>query len=290
MPKYYYRDPKKGQKKRPQIVLIAIAIAAIVVAALALLLTGNDEEPAGESSSPSPSTTLAPSSTEFEPAPTSSPEITVYPQEPKQTSSGTQIETIRPAQPSVFYNTLYEANIRIDERPESYLISCDLLLRYKNRTQTEQYALYLKLIPNFYEKDSVGINELSVNGMQAYFSLNESRTTLMIPFTSELLPDEGISVYVSFTVNISKTDSPFINAGELDLSYILPMVAKTNSIGEWNTANTNLVNYRMTYKVDGNVLIHCPEGMVVSGANLAQEHGFLLSFKGVNSFEIKIEA
>lgn len=286
MPKYYYRNPKKSQKKRPLIIILIAIAAAIVAAALVFLLINNDGTIPEELPSPSPNMTITPTATEFEPTPTLAPETTALPNE---TPDDTQLETLRPAQPSAFYNTLYEAEIHIDEQPNAYVINCDLLLRYKNRTQTEQYALYLKLIPNFYAQDSVSIEELSVNGMQAYFSLNEAKTTLMIPFTSELLPDEGVSVYMNFTVNLSKSDSPFISAEELDLSYILPMVAKTNSRGEWNTADTGLTNYRMTFKADGNVLIHCPEGMTVVGAEAVEGSAFSLVLSGAGRFEIMVQ-
>ncbi len=139
---------------------------------------------------------------EVTPAPTATPE---------PTSEPTPEPTIYIPRPEV---NVYTAKLT---RQES-IMQGSLRVHYLNNTSDTVFAVPFHLYPNSITPGVLKVQELSLDGKKAYFTIEED--LLNVPLAVELAPDEDCVIYMEFTIDMYLGD--YGRDGRLP--YILPAV------------------------------------------------------------------
>lgn len=262
-------SPRRRRKRIRRLLIAGIALLCAVLAAL-FWVKRRKAKPA---SAPAPMNTTGASIAQQTAAPTAPP--TSVPTAVPSTAP-TAVPTATPEAPSTpkptlvlspskLARSLYQGSLAISEGQAKGALS----LTYVNNGTDTLYALYLHLYPNTQVPGSLAIDAVSLNGIQAYYTLEGEGALLRIPLLNELRPGEAARVYLRFSVKIPKYGFGLALAGSntLPLLCIFPTAAvyENGWITE-ATAEPSRVDYAPL--ADWRLLINSERTPTLTGGNM----------------------
>lgn len=162
---------------------------------------------------------------ETAPLPTTAAPQTVTPAaapSPSPTAPRTPLPTL-PLRPSQLPRSLYQGSLSITEEQAEGALS----LTYVNNGAETLYSLYLHLYPNTQVPGSLTIEAVSLDGVQAYYMLEDEGTRLCVPLVTELRSGEAARLFLRFMVKIPKYGFglALAGSGSLPLLCVFPTAA-----------------------------------------------------------------
>ncbi|MCE5236248.1 MAG: M1 family metallopeptidase [Eubacteriales bacterium] len=135
------------------------------------------------------------------------------------------------AQPLQAGLSRYEAVLKVDA--DQMILYGNLRLTYVNRYAQSLFTVMLNLFPNAVSKDCLTLQTVTVEGLDAEYTLDESKTHLTLPLPRELRPGESAKIYLSYLIRIPKTNERF-GAGENRIMFgnCIPIAAEFEN-GAW---------------------------------------------------------
>ena len=196
--------PSRKKRKRNLRILFALAALLCVAGMAVLIFWPRGDRPAASPSSP----VLIATDTDNAAAQTLSPAVATA----GSAAVRTPVPTL-PLQKSPLARSLYQGALALEDGMAQGRVS----LHYVNNGLDTLYAVYLHLHANTLAPDSMAIQDVTLNGVRAYYTLSADGGTLCVPLVNELRPGEGARIYVQFSL-----DSRALEAGQESMLAGLP--------------------------------------------------------------------
>lgn len=250
-----------GRKKRQlRALLIAAAVLLAAVAAIFFFLRPFEGTP-----SPSaPSASLTPTqSAAVDTSPYSSPQSGENSPAASQEPQNTQA----PLETGL---SLYEASLTVDA--EQSLLLGKLRLTYVNPYPDSLFEVVLNLFPNAVSPKCLTLETVTVAGLDADYTLDENGTHLTLPLTRELKTGESTEIYISYAVQVPKTNDRFgTGKSRLMFGNAIPIAAVYEN-GAWRIDEyINEGDSFYSEAADYRVLIAAPQNYTISCTGSVEE-------------------
>ncbi len=270
------------REKKKRRLRIFIVIAALLAAALAVLLIWR---PFDKAAPPDAETTASPAGLESPSSVSESPASSVSP-------AASETPAHSPEQAAL---SLYEAVITVDAKEE--LLLGKLRLTYVNRYADSLFTVVMNLFPNAVSEDCLALETVTVDGLDADYTLSADGAHLTIPLAHELKTGENAPIYIEYIIRIPKTDNRFgAGDGRFMFGNSIPIAAVYES-GAWRADAYYLKGDSFYSEVaDYRVSISVPEAYALACTGSVEEEKtengittVLAAARGVRDFAFSLQ-